>query len=305
MKRGFITIATGKKHYYEIAANLLKSYRHFTNHALPFAVIAEEENEYTALFDDIIITKKSTHSFMDKFLLLKNCPYDETIFFDADCLAYGDLNVYFDFFKDSTDFSTIGVNVDKYAGTGAWYNVEDIWKYGDMIEYKSRVHAGVMYFRKSDSLEKVYSDCIDIYSNYDKLHFHTCEKSCDEAVFGIAMPMNNMKARREDPKLFACLPCVTYIKTDMLKGKLSFRTDWDGFTENSVLLHFGTNQTFQPLYRFDVECLNYMIGYENKKAPLIKKFLYNFRARYCYLKITYGVRCFFTRVKRKLFGTKK
>ena len=86
MTRGFITIATGKSHYYKIAANLLLSYRFFSKNPYPFAIIAEEHNEYTELFDDVIITTEAMRSFTDKFLLLKLCPYDETIFFDAETL---------------------------------------------------------------------------------------------------------------------------------------------------------------------------------------------------------------------------
>ena len=294
MIRGYITIATGDLHYYMIAASLLKSYRTFTNNPLPFCIIAEEENEYTKQFDDVIITKESSHSFLDKFLLLKLCPYDETIFFDADSLAYGDLNKWWDFFDNSTDFSALGVNVDKNS-SDAWYNVEDIWKYGDMIEYKSRVHAGVMFFRKSKVLNKIYEDCLDIYRNYDKLFFHTCGNAYDEAILGIAMPMNNMKALRENPELFGCYPCLSYLKTDMIEGRLSIRTDWDGYTDRSTLLHFGTFHTYEPLYRFDVECLDYM---NSPRKILIDKIKYEHKLRLVILKGQYEIEKFKKRVFR-------
>ena len=48
MTHGFITIATGDEQYYRMAVNLLSSYRYFTGSALPFAVLADRENEYTA-----------------------------------------------------------------------------------------------------------------------------------------------------------------------------------------------------------------------------------------------------------------
>ena len=67
MTKGFITIATGDKQYYMIAANLLLSYRCFSESPCPFAIIADEENEYTALFDDVIITNEAKQSFLDKF----------------------------------------------------------------------------------------------------------------------------------------------------------------------------------------------------------------------------------------------
>ena len=48
MTHGFITIATGDAQYYKIAVNLLHSYRWFSKAPVPFAILADQENEYTA-----------------------------------------------------------------------------------------------------------------------------------------------------------------------------------------------------------------------------------------------------------------
>lgn len=289
MTRGFITIATGKRQYYKIAANLVQSYRYFSSSPLPFAIIAEEENEYTALFDDVIITNESTHSFLDKFLLLKLCPYDETIFIDSDSLAYGDLNEYWDFFKDATDFSATGVNVPVTQKEGVWYNIEDIGKYGNDLPYKTRIHAGVCFIRKSRSLDNLYADCIDIHNNYDTLHFHTCPNSIDECVLGVAMPINNMKAIPEKAHMLAAYPCLTYLKADILRGKLSYSTPWAGRTSDGILLHWGTNQTYQPLYRFNEECLHYLMTYVDAKPSFINDLMYRCGMRFWIIAIPYYV----------------
>ena len=55
MTHGFITIATGDAQYYKIAVNLLHSYRWFSKAPVPFAILADQENEYTAEFDTAII----------------------------------------------------------------------------------------------------------------------------------------------------------------------------------------------------------------------------------------------------------
>ena len=55
MTRGFITIATGKELYYQLAKNLLLSYKLFTDQPYPFAIMCDRENEYTKDFDDIVI----------------------------------------------------------------------------------------------------------------------------------------------------------------------------------------------------------------------------------------------------------
>lgn len=279
MTRGFITIATGKSHYYKIASNLLLSYRFFTENPYPFAIIAEEHNEYTALFDDVIITSESMHSFTDKFLLLKLCPYDETIFLDADMLAYGDLNQYWDFFANATDFSATGENFDLLAEKGAWYNAEDIGEYGKQIQYKSRIHAGVCYIRKSEKLMKMYEDCMDIYNHYDELHFHTNPASVDECVFGVAMPMNNMKAIPECNSMLAAYPCLTGLRADLLNDVLKYSTPWGGETEKGILLHWGTIQTYKPLYKYNVECLKYRAD-KLKRSSVFNKLKYEYGFRY-------------------------
>ena len=278
MTRGFITIATGKKQYYEIAVNLLRSYRYFAKEKYPFAIIAEEENECTALFDDVILTNEAMHSFMDKLLLMKLCPYDETIFIDADSLAYGDLNAYWDFFEGATDFASLGANYPLDQKEGPWYNVEDIGKYGKEITYKTRVHSGVCFIRKSDKLKKLYDDCMDIFNHYDELYFHSFPNSVDECVLGVAMPMNQMKAVRQKQDMLAAYPCLTTLNADILHGVLQYTTPWGGYTEKGILLHWGTAQTYQPLYRYNVACLRFLL--RNEPGRFWEKLLYEYRIAY-------------------------
>lgn len=58
MTRGFITIATGKDLYYQLARNLILSYRLFCETPFPFAILCDRENECTALFDKVILFEK-------------------------------------------------------------------------------------------------------------------------------------------------------------------------------------------------------------------------------------------------------
>ena len=91
MKKGFITIATGKDLYYKLAYNLIKSYKYFCDDPVSFAILCDRENEYTKDFDDVIIFKEGArNSYLDKLSLGEYLPYDENIFIDADCLAFGD-----------------------------------------------------------------------------------------------------------------------------------------------------------------------------------------------------------------------
>ena len=279
--RGFITIATGDKHYYKLAANFLSSYRMFSKNPFPVSIIAEQENEYTSLFDNVIIVTNAQRSFNDKFLLLQLCPYDETIFIDADCLAYGDLNEYWNFFENATDFSAMGQNFDLSDNNGAWYNLNGIGKYAKLINYKVRVHAGILFIRKSVTINKLYDDCMSLFRDWSSLSFHTCPNSTDECILGVAMPMNGMKAIKESAHLLACLPGLTKLKCKIREGKLSCTTSWGDSTDNGILVHWGTNQTYNALYKFEVECMEYILSGEK---TFIGRLKYDFKLRYCVLK---------------------
>ena len=47
--KGFITIATGSNKYYQMAQNLVKSYKKNGNCSLPFAIICDKELRYERL----------------------------------------------------------------------------------------------------------------------------------------------------------------------------------------------------------------------------------------------------------------
>ncbi len=72
MTKGFITVATGKEDYYQLARNLLRSYRFFCTSPLPFAILTDRENEYTRELDDVLLYMDGAdHSYLDKLELGK------------------------------------------------------------------------------------------------------------------------------------------------------------------------------------------------------------------------------------------
>ncbi len=293
MTRGFITVATGNKQYYQLAYNLLKSYRFFTNEPLPFAIIAEEENEFTKHFDTVILTNKAQHTFMDKLLVFENLPFDETIFIDSDSLAYGDLNQLWAIFKDATDFSAFGNNHDLYSDEkltwwdACWYDIKGIGKYGEGVTCRCRVHAGVCFYRKSNKLQKMYDDCKKIIEDYDSLIIKVHPLSVDEASLAIACALNDMKLIREPFDIFGILHSVTDISPKIVQRKLEYITPWETRSDKCFLMHFGTASTKLPIYRFSVECIDYMIKYKDKKPPLWQKLKYEKLWRYKWLRIPY------------------
>lgn len=60
--RGFCTIATGNEKYYEMAAQLLRSYRKHTKDDIPFAIICDRENKNVLGFDKVVLMEQANCS---------------------------------------------------------------------------------------------------------------------------------------------------------------------------------------------------------------------------------------------------
>lgn len=120
-QRGFITMATGDIRYYKMALTLLRSYRATTKDPMPFGIICDRENRYTREFDDVFLITDPTFTYMDKIRLLKIDTYREALFVDSDCIAYGDLNQYWNYYKGCTDFSCFGFAHPCDSGKGYFW----------------------------------------------------------------------------------------------------------------------------------------------------------------------------------------
>lgn len=141
MSHSFLTIAMGDEKYYKMATNLLQSYRYFSKSPLPFAILADRENEYTAKFDDVMLLENAHCNYLDKLSMLESLTYDVKIFIDADCIAYGDLNRLFDMFKDADDFSCFGRVLPLNDKTG-WFEYENLGELKQKVSYVVGLHGG-------------------------------------------------------------------------------------------------------------------------------------------------------------------
>ena len=155
IKKGFITIATGREEYYQLASNLLHSYHHFCKEPLPFAVLTDKSNRYTEEFDDVLILSSKAGNYLDKLELGEYLPYDINIFIDSDCLAYGDLNELFAFFSNADDFSCFGRALPLGDKSG-WFEYENLGDLKSKVSYCISLHGGIYYMRKGNTCQTVF-----------------------------------------------------------------------------------------------------------------------------------------------------
>lgn len=254
MKQGFVTIATGKDRYYQMARNLLRSYRQNCSEPMSFAIIADRENEYTKEFDDVVILDNPTHSWMDKMRLLDVCPYDENIFIDADCLVYQDINFFWDIYADADDFSCFGEALPLDA-QGGWFTSQAAAFYP--IQFCTHLHGMLYFIRKSDTLKKMQSVCDDIIANYSNIEFRGFnDQLADEPVYALSMAVLGLHPVRRKAEYYCFLPFASRFSSNYALRKVYFENPKDGDVRRCYIVHWGNKNTLRAQYCFDAKAVN-------------------------------------------------
>ncbi len=254
MTKGFITVATGKEQYYKMAVNLLHSYRHHCPRPLPFAILAEEENQYTREFDDVRILPQATCSYLDKLELFDNLPYDVNIFLDADCLVYRDINRLFDIFAKKDDFCCFGRVLPLDDKTG-WFNYEDIGPLQEKVSYIVGLHGGIYYMRRNERCRKVFQDAKAFVENYEQYRFKGHFKLGDEPLFALSMAVNGCRPIPFVPSVMVCY----WEHEGQMQLSMEDGRAWCRAEETCVdLVHWGTRFTESLLYQKQIAVLEHL-----------------------------------------------
>ena len=283
MVRGFVTLATGNIVYYKMAANLLASFR-IHNTGVPFAIICDRKNEYTDLFDDVIVLEKAYGNYIDKFSLLVKSPYDESIFIEPDCLIYRNLDIFWDLLSHESDCSSFGWNK---GGVECWFNMEEaknqLMKIVSELDENLIVplfNPGYIFIRKGSKCQKMYEDCFNIAQKISEDPILNTYAPLlvggqlrDDPIFSIAMGMNGFvcHAKPDQSKCIALPLKYAIDKIDIIEGKLDV-TDKNGKEcKGCALLHFSTRKALEEgLYLWQTILIDL-----NKKNCKLYKFLNN------------------------------
>lgn len=255
MTHGFITIATGDVQYYKMAENLLRSYRRFSKAPLPFAILADRMNEYTAEFDDVQLMPHAHRNYLDKLEMFGLLPYDVNIFVDADCLAYGDMNRLFDIFGDANDFSCFG-RVLPLDDTTGWFEYKNLGKLQQKVSYVVGLHGGIYYMRKTERCKAVLETARELVADYEEYQFKgNFTTPGDEPLVALSMAINGCKPIPHDLRGIMCYwEHIGNMRLNLPNG-IALAKDINVKTD---LLHWGTRFTRTPLYRKQINDLHTM-----------------------------------------------
>lgn len=247
MTMGFVTIATGAGTYHRLAANLLRSYRRHTAKPLPFAILTDRETAETALFDRVILLENAGGNYLDKLALWDHLPFGTTIFLDADCLAYGDLNVFFEWFSQADDVSCHGTVLPLTDKTG-WFDYNNLGPLQSAVSYCLGLHGGLYYIRRTEKAGAVFRRARELAKDYGRFHFRgNFPTPGDEPLMALAMALENCRPIPYRPEGICCFwDWKRGLVLGILRGRAVRR---DG--QRTILVHFGTR--FTGCWRYRVQ----------------------------------------------------
>lgn len=255
MTKGFITLATGDERYFKMAINLLKSYRLFSDNPLPFAILADRHNQYTEQFDEVIILENAKCSYLDKLSILINCPYDETIFIDADCLVYHDLNDYWDVCDFSYTLTCFGNSLPLDNKHDGYFAKENIGEFEHRIKFIPHVHGGVYFIKNSPECAEMFKLAMYVNENYSKFKFNHFPKPADESILALCMAVFDCRPIVELGWHIIFYPDVKKFKADIATATNSC-IKYSGFVTNAYLIHWQNYYTTKTVYKSEVDKLN-------------------------------------------------
>ena len=242
--RGFVTIATGADKYYKLALNLLRSYRRHATDDVPFAIICDRETEETKEFDAVVLMESANCSYMDKLLLYRYSPYDETIFIDADSLILANPSGLWEDFFDADDVSCYGC-IYPLSSDRAWFTYEGCGKYKGIIQHLINLHGGIYFFRKSARSRSIFERAIELAGEYSQYGFRYFDKPADEPVLAMSLAIHH-SCPCSKPARVIFLPSYWGKLQVMVDGRLFL----NGKEKQIEIVHFATKNTERFLYRY-------------------------------------------------------
>ena len=251
IKRGFVTIATGNEKYYKLALSLLRSYRQNSKDSAPFALICDRDCPEAREFDDFVVMQDAKRSYLDKLMLCRYTPYEETIFIDADAMILGDTRPLWGDFSNQEDFSCYGRKL-KLDSKDGWFFYEEMGDLKPKLSFGISMHGGLYFLRKTQKCKDVFETALYYAENYDQYRFANFKNPADEPVLALAMALKNMK------------PCQTKSRIIFLPSnecKLRINMNGELMLKNkpcdAVILHFGNRHTPRFLYQYYLAMVEY------------------------------------------------
>ena len=268
-QRYVLTIATGKKVFVDMAANLARSFLWWHQDSdIRFQIVTDQPQFVPAdISDKIQIIKVEPgqlgKGFSAKLQLDKLVSDGKTLFIDSDCLIFGPLHTVFDKFKNA-GVSVIG----GYIADGDWFGDIGAVCKKFKVPHIPKFNGGIYYLEKSEISNKVYETARQLEHDYDEIGFLRLRGlPNDEVLMALAMQLHGQLPVPDDGTITSDLQsCRGPYKIDVIKGERAL---------TNPAMPDPLNQSWYPF---------------NKVSPLVVHFLGYYTLHYPYLREAYRLK---------------
>lgn len=293
MDQCVITLACGKKLYFDLAATLARSFRvHHREEEISFVIVTDSPEKVPS---DVqkwahivqIDIPEGRMGFELKLDLDRYTLARKTLFIDADCLVTGSLSPLFERLS-GTSFAVFGTNKSE----GEWFGL--IRERCERIKVPSiPVFVGALYyFEKGDQSTRIFSNARTYASDYDEIGIVRLRgRKNEEPLISIGMAKEGIPAMLDNGEIKCDVMAFEGpIKVDVLNSSAIFHYPKPDFplapqspsTLHPLIAHF--NDAYTQLWEYRRESmvlrLTYSIGIPPLIASAIAKILVEYPGRF-------------------------
>jgi hypothetical protein len=220
--KSVLTIATGKRVYINMAVALARSFLWWHKNSDITFYIATDSHEYipSELKKRIKILSfkpgELGEGFSSKLYIDRLAPTSKTLFIDADCLIYGNLDRVFKAF-DGKAVSVVG----GFISDGEWFGDITTIRKQFNLDQLLKFNGGIYYIEKGEIATSVYEKARALEPQYDAIGFKRLRnRPNDELLMSLAMALNGQSPLIDDGTILSDpQACPGGMYLDVLKGK--------------------------------------------------------------------------------------
>lgn len=222
-EKGILTIATGKKIYVDMACNLARSFLLWNKGgSIRFQLVTDLPEFVPSTLKkeiDLIFIEPGAvgPGFTSKLKMAELTLTAKTLFIDADCLIYGDLEKVFEKFGGH-DFSVIGHLIYSGKKKGFCEDVEDILRRQE-IPYFPLLCGSVYYLEKGPVTKNIFNYANDLVREYDNLGLiRLRNRENEEPLLAISMAKYKQTPIQDDGSVKADRMFYEFLRSNVLQG---------------------------------------------------------------------------------------
>jgi hypothetical protein len=244
--RGVITLAQGSDEYMMLAGALLKSLRLNAPDESVAVITDRPDHPVTHRFDhQIALRPERGVAFAQKLNLCDYTPYDDTLYVDADCLAYGALDELWDDFAGT---SSVGV-LARRTPTPWW--CPDLTRLPPEYQLESYLefNGGLYFLRAGPAATAVFEEARDVYARsreYGLVMFG--DLPGDEPAVALALSRAGAVVIDDHGRGMRTPSALSGRPRLDIAGRQAEFVKW-GARVNPVLVHFAGGRWRRPAYR--------------------------------------------------------